>query len=388
MYEKFYGLKEKPFQIVPNPDYLFLSEKHQNALTYLEYGLAENVGFILLTGEIGSGKTTLIQYLLKRLNTDMLVAVIFNTNVSADQMLGLILKEFELSSPSDDKAAILDSLYEFLIQKYAEKKQVLLTIDEAQNLNDDALEEVRMLSNLQTEDQALLQIMLVGQPELAAKLKRPNLIQFAQRIAVSYHLVGLDRKETKNYIAFRLEKAGGHAGLFTDEAIDKIYEVSCGIPRSINLLCQAALVYGFADERKTIEKQTIEQILEDQIGIGLDIRAWTTASAAEVDSDGSVHESGLLQRVQALESEVSDLKQETHDLIRELKDRAEDYRKDLANRLYQLLLQERKRNSALINRYVKLKQKYDVLRCDRREADRRPDLPLLNEDDQPGDDVK
>ena len=273
MYEEFYGLHEKPFQIVPNPEYLFLSEKHQNALTYLEYGLTENVGFILLTGEIGSGKTTLIQYLLKRLNTDMLVAVIFNTNVSPDQMLGLILKEFELSSPSNDKAAMLDVLYEFLIQKYAGKKQVLLIIDEAQNLNDAALEEVRMLSNLQTDDQALLQIMLVGQPELAAKLKRPNLIQFAQRIAVSYHLAGLDRKETGNYIAYRIQKAGGHIGLFTDEAIDKIYDVSCGIPRSINLLCQAALVYGFADECKTIEKQIIEQILEDQIGIGLDIRS-------------------------------------------------------------------------------------------------------------------
>jgi len=207
MYKEFYGLQEKPFQIVPNPDYLYKSNKHQNALTYLEYGLSENVGFILLTGEIGSGKTTLIQYMLNKLDNDTDVAVVFNTNVSAEQLLNMILNEFEVERPASDKAATLEAINAFLIQKYAEKKQVLLIIDEAQNLSADALEEVRMLSNLQTEDQALLQIMLVGQPELETKLRSPGLAQFSQRIAVNFHLEGLSREETENYINFRTQKS-------------------------------------------------------------------------------------------------------------------------------------------------------------------------------------
>jgi len=384
MYEEFYNLKEKPFQLVPNPEYLFLSEKHQNALSYLEYGLTENVGFILLTGEIGSGKTTLIQYLLDRLDTSTVVAVIFNTNVSAEQLLGIILRQFELSGPSNDKAGMLDALYDFLIRKYAERKQVLLIIDEAQNLSDEALEEVRMLSNLQTEEQALLQVMLVGQPELSAKLKRPNLVQFAQRIAASYHLSGLDADETRDYVVFRLEKAGGRPDLFTDEAIAKVYTVSSGIPRSINLLCQAALVYGYADQCHTIDRHIIEQILEDQVGIGLDIRAWTTSTKTAADHE-AMKQNGLPQRVQTLETEVAELKKQNQELIRELKDRAENYRKDLTNRLYRLLLQERKRNTALIDHYVKLKQRYDLLQRDRRAADYDLEQRLLNDGTSPED---
>ncbi len=189
MYEKFYGFREKPFQIVPNPAYLYKSPKHEAALTYLEYGVAENVGFILLTGEIGSGKTTLVQYILGRLDTATEAAVIFNTNVSAEELLGLILEEFDVPRAAKDKAALLNALNQYLIDRYAQRKRVILIIDEAQNLSEKALEEVRMLSNLQSEDQCLLQIMLVGQPELVAKLKQPSLRQFTQRIAASYHLV-------------------------------------------------------------------------------------------------------------------------------------------------------------------------------------------------------
>jgi general secretion pathway protein A len=175
MYEDFYNFAEKPFQIVPNPAYLYRSEKHDKALTYLEYGLRENVGFILLTGEIGSGKTMLIQYILTGLDADADVAVISNTNISPGQLLVMILNEFELPTKKIDKATALDSLNQFLIQRYAKKRQVLLIIDEAQNLSAEALEEVRMLSNLHSDDQPLLQIMIVGQPELVAKLKRPGL---------------------------------------------------------------------------------------------------------------------------------------------------------------------------------------------------------------------
>jgi len=148
VYEKFYKLKEKPFQIAPDPGYLFKSSKHHNALTFLQYGLTENVGFILLTGEIGAGKTTLIQYILSKLDKDTERAVVFNTNVTAEQLLNFILSQFELKRPKNDKTAVLETFYQYLIEKFSEKKRVLLIIDEAQNLSSEALEEVRMLSNL------------------------------------------------------------------------------------------------------------------------------------------------------------------------------------------------------------------------------------------------
>jgi len=170
MYEHFYGLNEKPFRIVPNPKFLYLSPKHKNALTHLEYGLMERVGFILLTGEAGTGKTMLIRHLVNRREPGMEVAVIFNTTVNAEQLLDLIFDEFELNIDAGGRVKSLDGLHQFLIEKYAEGKRVLLILDEAQNLPDDALEEVRMLSSLQDEDQMLLQIMLVGHPELKEKL--------------------------------------------------------------------------------------------------------------------------------------------------------------------------------------------------------------------------
>jgi len=263
MYEEFYHFKEKPFQIVPNPGYLYKSPKHQNALTYLEYGLSENVGFILLTGEIGSGKTTLIQYILNKIDSDTEVAVIFNTNVSAYQLLLMILSEFELASQKFDKTAALDILNQYLIQKYAEKKRVLLIIDEAQNLSPAALEEVRMLSNLQTEDQVLLQIMLVGQPELNELLTRPELRQLRQRIALRHHLRPFDAQETKDYVGERLAKAGYTGrGLFKRSALRELYAASGGTPRVINNLCDAALLQGYARERSVVDAAMIREVAE------------------------------------------------------------------------------------------------------------------------------
>jgi len=342
MYENYYGFKEKPFQIVPNPNYLYLSDNHRNALTYLEYGLTENVGFILLSGEIGSGKTTLIQYILNLLGPDTEAAVIFNTNVSPDQILGLILNELELT-PKKDKAENLDLISQFLIAKYAKGKRVLLIIDEAQNLSVETLEEVRMLSNLQTEDEPLLQIMLAGQPELISKLQTPNLRQFAQRIAVNYHLTGLDREETGKYISYRLEKAGGRPDLFTPDALDMIYRMSNGIPRSINLLCQAALVYGFADEVQTIDQAIIEQIIKDKIGIGFEQNAAEAALEPDLEHETRDRD-GIEERLGALEAMMRSLEGQIQSQVDRLAVGADNFKDDLLRRMEQILTEDRKRN--------------------------------------------
>jgi general secretion pathway protein A len=375
MYEEFYGFKEKPFQIVPNPEYLYKSPKHQNALTYLEYGLSENVGFILLTGEIGSGKTTLIQYILNQMGDDSEVAVIFNTNVSAYQLLMMILSEFEIPSQKFDKAVALEHLNEFLIEKYAAKKKVLLIIDEAQNLSFEALEEVRMLSNLHTDDQALIQIMLVGQPELIEKLQNPNLLQFAQRIAVNFHLEGLDRDETAEYIKFRLTKSGGRKDIFSADAIDMIYSLSGGIPRSINLLCQAAMVYGFADDAKTVDKTIIDQISEDNIGIGLKTKAHPNKVDHAADATAK-NTNKVLKRLRNLETEVHDIRSQLQNQVKDLEEKAEGIKEDLADRLNRLLENERTRNAKLLRKYTRLKMRYEALRRIRKRLEEELDRSL------------
>lgn len=359
MYENFYGFKEKPFHIVPNPKYLYLSPKHQNALTYLEYGLAEGVGFILLTGEIGTGKTTLIRHILNQIESKIEVAVVFNTNFSSDQFLSVILNEFELTGEYENKAKKLDIFYQFLIKKYAEGKRVLLIIDEAQNLSNEVLEEVRMLSNLQTDEQMLLQIMLVGQPELKLKLKSPNLIQFTQRIAVNYHLAALSREEVAQYISFRIEKVGGKLDLFTQEAIDVIYKASGGIPRTINLLCDSALVYGFADELKIIDASIIDQVIQDKGGMGIAVE---TGDEKPSSSHGSekYSDNDISQRLQILESMVQKINMQVEWQLEQLDRRAENYKDKLVENLRKLLDLERKRSDRLLIEYSKLKEKFEA----------------------------
>lgn len=270
MYTQFYNLEQKPFSLVPNPSFLYLSSEHKNALTYLEYGFTENVGFLMLTGGIGTGKTTLLRHILNRIDAEVEVAVLFNTNLAQNELIHLILNRFEIEYDKNiTQSAALEILYEFLIEKYSQGKQVMLVVDEAQNLSVNSLEEIRMLSNLQTDEEMLLKVIIVGQPELKHKIESPELEQFAQRIAASYHLAGMSLEETNDYIEHRIKKAGRTEKLFTDEAILAVYEVSEGIPRIINLLCDAALVYGFADELQVIDEETIRQVVQEKDGIGL-----------------------------------------------------------------------------------------------------------------------
>ena len=263
MYESFYGLKEKPFNLLPDPEYLFMSQGHENVYTHLEYTIAENKGFVVITGEIGSGKTTLINFLLERIGEDINLALINNTYVRPTQLVKMICKEFELEVEGMDKTEMIDLFHGFLLRQFAERKRALLIIDEAQNLTPETMEEIRMLSNLESEKHHLIQMILVGQPELKYKLQRKELCQFAQRVTVSCHLDGLNKDEVDKYIRHRLKVAGaGGVDIFDAGAIAAIASYSRGIPRIINILCDTALVYGYADELKVVDKKAIEHVVK------------------------------------------------------------------------------------------------------------------------------
>ena len=350
MYEEFYGFSEKPFKIIPNPDYLYLSPKHKNALTVLRYGFEENVGFILLTGEIGSGKTTIINYILKRIESDLEVAVLFNTNINADELLSMILRGFELEPDETSKANSLETLFQFLIDQYAENKRCLLIIDEAQNLSKEALEEVRMLSNLQGDDQMLLQIMLVGQPELKIRLKDPGFSQFAQRIAVNYHLESLTHSETAEYIKHRLKKTGGDLTIFSAEAIEAIFRSSGGIPRTINLLCDSALVYGFADEVQSIDVGIIENVIRE-LGFIKDLGfVGVYSPPAKVLSAGSPEASAknsnwIEPRLQDIEEGIRDIEAHLERQPGMIKRKLDGFKEELVEELKNFFLRVQKLNN-------------------------------------------
>ena len=272
MYESFYGLKEKPFNLTPDPDYIFMSRGHENALIHLEYAITENKGFVVITGEIGSGKTTIINYLLRKIPQDIHIGIINNTLIQPLQFLKMICQEFELQVEREDKTAVLTQFYNFLLEQYAQKRRVVLIVDEAQNLPEVTIEEIRLLSNLESEKQHLIQIILIGQPQLKYKLQKKSLEQFVQRVTVYAHLYGLDKAEVNEYIRHRLRVAGGeNLDLFDEGALNAIYQYTHGIPRMVNILCDTALVYGYADEIKIIGKELIESVAEARkIGRGPD----------------------------------------------------------------------------------------------------------------------
>jgi general secretion pathway protein A len=266
MYEEFFGLKERPFTLVPDPDYLFLGSQHKLARAYLEYGLKERLGFVVLTGEVGTGKTTLIKSLLREKEAGLRLGVLYQTSVEAEDLLDLLLKEFQIRGQlGPTRAARLGAFNQFLLSAHGRGEHVVLVVDEAQNLGPKALEELRLLSNLQTEKEPLLQVILVGQPGLRQRLRHPALRQLAQRVAIHYHLRPLDQDETKDYIRFRLARAGG-SGVFTASALDKLYEYTQGVPRRINTWCDLALVAGFAEGRHEIDAEFIDLVISAQGG--------------------------------------------------------------------------------------------------------------------------
>lgn len=264
MYESYYGFRGRPFSLLPDPEFLFLSKNHQMALTLLEYGLMNHASFSVITGDIGTGKTTLIRHLLNQMERNMVVGLITNTHTSFGELLQWILMAFNLECDSKDKVAMYTTFMDFLIKQYAANRHTVLIVDEAQNMGPQAMEELRMLSNVNSEKDQVLQIILAGQPGLRDTLRDPRLEQFAQRISVDYNLEPLNQEETREYIHHRLSIAGGNPGIFDDAACETVFHYSGGIPRLINLLCDTALVYGYAEQALRIGSQQVEDVARDK----------------------------------------------------------------------------------------------------------------------------
>lgn len=265
MYKRFYGLQTNPFNLNPDPRFLYESRWVEEALACLKYGIESRKGFVMLTGEVGTGKTTLLNKLLRFLRAKGLsTAFVFNPRLKVMEFLQYMMADFGLPADSNGKAAYLQRLNQFLLERYSAGKTAVLIVDEAQNLSVDVLEEIRMLTNLETSTEKLLQIILCGQPELEAKMKDPSLRQLRQRIAIRARTHALTLEETGKYIQVRLGISGASADpIFSAEAVEAIFEFSRGIPRVINLLCEHALITGFADQLRPIPARVLRQVAKE-----------------------------------------------------------------------------------------------------------------------------
>jgi general secretion pathway protein A len=267
MYQEFHGLREKPFVLTPDPQFLFLSENHRTAIESLLYGIQQKEGFMVITGDIGTGKTTISRALLERLDKNVKTAVIFNSFLTEEELLESILLDFGFPSKGRTKKERIDALNKLLIYLLSHGKKAVLIIDEAQNLSIPVLEQIRMLSNLETEKGKLLQIILLGQLELEQKLRSDELKQLNQRIAIRHHLLPLTRTEMESYIYQRLMVAGSQGSItFSRLALHEIYKFSKGTPRLINLLCDRALLGGFVEQTHHIEKEIIKKAKDSLLG--------------------------------------------------------------------------------------------------------------------------
>ncbi len=265
MYLRFYGFREKPFTLTPNPRFVFLSKNHREAFAHLLYGINNRAGFMALTGEVGTGKTTVLRSLLGQLDADHhRTALIFNPSLSPPELLQNINREFGISTYPSNTSSLLDDFNQYLLRENAEGRTVVLVIDEAQNLEASVLEQIRLISNLETDREKLIQIVLSGQPELAQFLERKEMRQLSQRITVRYHLQPMDFRDTVDYINHRLEVAGGRGGvIFSRGALKRIYRYSGGLPRLINVACDRALLAGYARDTASISSRVVAAGIKD-----------------------------------------------------------------------------------------------------------------------------
>jgi general secretion pathway protein A len=269
MYENFFGLSEMPFSLLPNADFMFYSKRHRRVVNLLEYGIINQSGFMVVSGDVGAGKTTIIRNFLGKLGSSITVGVVSNPSQTIGSLRGWIANAFELEVLANDELGAHEEFLRFLLREYAKGKRVVLIVDEAQNMTPQMLEDLRMLSNVNNEKDLLLQIILVGQPELLTTLKMPELRQFVQRISVHSHLTSLNLPETLGYIRHRLSVAGGSPKLFDDFACAAVYYFTFGVPRLINLLCDQSMMYAFAEEDNEITFKVIAEVVRDRNSSGL-----------------------------------------------------------------------------------------------------------------------
>jgi len=264
MYERFFGFKLRPFALNPDPAFLFPSRQHAMALTLLEYGIESQATFGLLTGEVGSGKTTLLRRIIRDLGQQVAVGFISNSHPGFRSMHSWAISALGIVPADDSEVALYEALVDSFIREYGRGRRTLLIVDEAQNLGIDVLEELRLLSNVNSEQDVVLQVLLVGQPELRTTLARPELRQLAQRMSIDFHLRSLDGPETAQYIRHRLAAAGGTEDIFEPAACDLVFDWTAGIPRLINQLCDMALVYAYAGGQHRVESATLDLVLRDR----------------------------------------------------------------------------------------------------------------------------
>ena len=267
MYNEFYGFREAPFNITPDPRFLFFSDKHREAFNHVLFGIRERKGFIQITGEVGAGKTTICRAILTELGPSYKTALILNPMITSTQLMRTVLVELGLEVRKLDRTGYLEVLNRYLLEQAAGGNDVVLLIDEAQDLDPELLEQVRLLSNLETDQRKLLQIVLIGQPELREKLNQKSLRQLRQRITVRYHLSPLDRFETERYIAHRLRVAGANGRpSFTRWAVRRVHHSAHGVPRLINAVCDKALLYGYVNGTYELKSRAVRQAIRELEG--------------------------------------------------------------------------------------------------------------------------
>lgn len=266
IYTEFFGLKERPFSLVPDPDFLYWSKPHARAFSMLEYGILTRAPITLITGEVGAGKTTLLHHLLKTVSDDVRIGLVSNAHGDRGELLRWVLLALDQSAlPGETYVDLFGRFQQYLIDEYAAGKRVILIFDEAQNLSRESLEELRMFTNINANKDELLQLVLVGQPELRDIVRRPDLRQFAQRVSAAFHLPAMDVQTVRAYIRHRLSVAGGAPDIFSLPASDMIHEATGGVPRLVNQLCDFALVYAYTKNSPKVSRLTVHQVLEDGV---------------------------------------------------------------------------------------------------------------------------
>jgi general secretion pathway protein A len=316
MYKEFFGLRANPFNVNPDPRYLFLTRHTEEALACLTYGIQSRKGFVLLTGEVGTGKTTLINKLLEWLRLQQVAtAFVFNSRMNVPQFLDYMMADFGITCESRSKSQILQRLYNWLLDRYRAGETAVLIVDEAQNLTDEVLEEIRMLTNLETFTEKLLQIVLVGQPELETKLKQPQLRQLRQRLTLRAKTHPLTLEETKAYVQQRLRIAGSDGRqIFDSEALVSIHKYSSGIPRVVNLLCEHCLVSAFVDQKSTIGMDVVDAVAKD-----FDLSDNTASAAMTPQPTTGAEKFDLVDALRTLATLADRLRQSEQDLSKERK---------------------------------------------------------------------